>query len=59
MVDYEEGVGNWMMEEGHKQQVIHRIACPELNYPMSEALYPTIKDWELANDKNWYEYLNF
>lgn len=49
-----EKLTQWMYE----QQVKHRIACEQLDYPPSEALYPSIKAWEEANGTKWYSHLS-
>lgn len=49
----EEGVGNWMMGWHRECLIKERIACPEIGYPASEALYATIKEWEAATGKVW------
>lgn len=53
----EETLGDWMIEWEQKERVRHRIACPEQKYPVAEALYPTIQDWEKANNDDWYGYI--
>ena len=53
----EEGVGNWIMDFEKSFRVEHRIACPELGYSESEALYPNIEAWEKAHNRDWYGYV--
>jgi hypothetical protein len=54
----EEALGDWMMDFEKDERVRCRIACYERGYSESEALYPNISSWELANNKNWYEYIS-
>ena len=51
----EECVGDWMLGWNRQMMVEQRIACPEIGYPISEAKYQSIKDWETATGKIWYE----
>jgi hypothetical protein len=51
----EEGCGNWMVGWDRQMKVEQRVACPEIGYPVSEALYANIEEWEKATGKVWYE----
>lgn len=54
------GLGNWMIDWDLEERVKARIACPQKGYPLSEALYASIEDWEKANNQDWFlDYLNF
>lgn len=54
--DFCEGnTGAWMMGWDRQMKVEQRVACPEIGYPVSEALYPDIEAWEAATGKKWYE----
>lgn len=48
---------NWMTIWEQDERIRNRIACPERGYPESEALYPTIKDWEQETGFSWGNYL--
>jgi len=37
-----------------EQMVKHHIVCNELGYPLCEAHYIDIKDWETKTGRNWY-----
>lgn len=37
-------------------KIAERIACPEADYPASEARYLTPAEWEKDNEVSWYEY---
>ena len=53
------GVGHWMIDYERKARIEHRIACPELGYPASEALYADVHQWEEVHGEDWLEFLNF
>lgn len=40
-----------------EEMIRQRIACPELGYPESEALYGTIQEWEAATGKSWEDHI--
>lgn len=51
----EEGVGNWMIGYTRECMVKERIACPEIGYPFSEALYSSIEEWEKNTGKSFFD----
>jgi hypothetical protein len=53
--DEEDGIGNWMIGWMHEIMVEERIACPELDYPLSEARYASIEEWEAATGKVFFD----
>lgn len=53
----EESLGNWMIQFELEERVRCFIACEELGYPYSEALYGTVTEWEKATGKDWYSYV--
>ncbi len=54
----QESVADWMIEFEQEMKVAFRIACPEVGYPESEAMYPTVADWEKKYKRNWSEFLS-
>ena len=52
------GVGDWLIALELEERVKHRITCDELGYPMCEARYTSVADWEKENGKCWLEFLN-
>ena len=52
----EDSVGNWMIQWELEQRVKHRIACDELEYPPSEALYASVHAWEKITGLDWLDY---
>lgn len=56
-----EEVASWMCQWEKEERVRQCIACPELNYPESEARYKTPEEWEKDNPKwkSWGEYLAY
>jgi len=53
----EDGVGNWMIAWERAMRIAHRIACPELDYPASEAKYSTVEEWEKDHNIKWLDFL--
>ena len=54
----EEGIGNWMLGFERECKVQERIACPEIGYPYSEAIYFNIKEWEISTRQKWEDICN-
>jgi len=54
---FEETFGDWMIEAEKDFRVENRIACEERGYPLSEALYSSVEDWEKTNGRNWINYV--
>ncbi|AXP07792.1 hypothetical protein SmphiM6_101 [Sinorhizobium phage phiM6] len=57
IVDKIESTDDWFQWE-KEQRVNHRIACHELGYPVSEALYTSVSHWEMENKRSWALYLS-
>lgn len=49
----EESIGNWAIGWHRECLVKERIACPEIGYTISEALYSSIEEWEQATKQKW------
>lgn len=44
-----------MIDLERKCRIYNRIACEELGYPVSEALYSDPQEWEQATGLSWEE----
>lgn len=52
-----ESTGDWMIEYELELRIKSRIACEELGYPQSEALFDNTQQWEEFHNRKWMDYV--
>ncbi len=56
-MDGDKPVGDWLIEFEQQERVKQRITCDELGYPMCEALFVDVQEWEQHTGLNWLQHI--